>query len=840
MIKNFLFCCLNNSQLNPELIINQTIDDIDIQLDHTFDGNVECDDYVTLLTPPCEVVCDQATHSLYLSFAYNGDLSIIPHDDVVHEHADNTVITFLNSHILPADITAYNFIREPTDIELAQLNNTIVVGDVVQASSFNAIVARSVDGDAHETINWLDYDPSHSINAQPGNDQHVEAGSYSISEASPSQSDDIKLVLHQQAVEWLPERPGTTQQNYNLTDEHPFVLNQRDNPHKYAAAQRTHNYAFLNNYLAASRLYDLFGGPRSPHLLSNHLVHVMREVITLKDKDRADMCRKRGLFDTTPKQHTGRNFQYRESGTYCRHTMANCTCGDGFTAILMNDIYQEDVMNQLYQFCEMHPVYLIMQVFPNHVLGGDLIVAGTKQGDWYRHQTGIVFSPNTENGDLERHYVHDDILPALCLVNHHQAYGFDFEVLTRQSMGSCYNVVAVAIPRSQHRHHVRTLMMNTGITLSTNPDQHAINQARFDAPLPDHATQPYDVNIYNASLLKRSANHDVDDLDQPLMLPHAHSHMCEHCHRLYVHIHKSKEDNVMLANHRQFKYDCPYVACTNYNHVDCNCTTQQHKDATSELLKRVKISYRMNPRALIDHTLQVQQIIKDYPEKIAEIPPGDLPEVADHKPRPDLIGNVLTIHNSLMTPNGVAIPDDGLLYRYVNPDTNKPEFYRVMNGSRFNRGIYVSQNMTGCLVILFDPEEYTIKTDTLNRLHRKCSGVDSRKLYDLVHNAVYAEVPTATPTLVLQVADFTLRNLTAVFAHKNMFVVSAGAHYYQQAVSEALHYDYGILYNIRRLGLWRALRIEWVKLDCLGCTNGVVDLAELHTYNRPKLFAGAL
>jgi hypothetical protein len=382
------------------------------------------------------------------------------------------------------------------------------------------------------------------------------------------------------------------------------------NPHKYSAAYRKLHYSIVNDIYKGKYLKDIFGNARSGKLLNLCKVHIQRSIVTLKDVERLALIKKNKIEMVHkghyPKPNIG-------SPIACTHEFDKCYCATDADFMFLNDVYQAYIFHQLKTWVDTKktPIIVIMKVFDVQYFGGRIIVSHNgllhDQGCWYRIQkdNSIVFSPNTENTDTERHYVHIDMLANLYKNNYTVEYGYEFNVLHRDYFGAGATIIACAKPTTKPNKSLIFDLQQQHGTRYYNGGEEELVVARaqyYNNTIPEQSTQLYTVDGYNASLIKRSNNIMVDDF-KPLLDQHAnaHIHFCTTCTLPYLHVHmlgkNSKDAGSANAKHVQFDFDCPYKTCKNYNHVDCveNCSIINHKAARNTLMKYVKKTWYLNP-----------------------------------------------------------------------------------------------------------------------------------------------------------------------------------------------------------------------------------------------------
>jgi hypothetical protein len=652
---------------------------------------------------------------------------------------------------------------------------------------------------------------------------------------------------------WLPEFAGTD--NEYIFDRTLFLKaceEQGANPHRECAALRIVNYAYVNaNLQKRTSLIDYFGGARTPKLLSNAMVHVQRQVITNKDRQRLQLCRDRKLENTTPKNKTGENYRHQALGTFCEHRIEKCFCASNATVFFLNDVYQHEVMQTISGFMNKQTLIMILQVFPLNTIGGDIVIGATtpKQGSWYRLKNQqIVYSPNTENGDIERHYVHDDMLPELATQNEITRYGLTFEVLIRYNLHSCYSVVVRARKsnglKTKKKNIVQplfnpdTAVYRTGTSLTID----VVRQMFANNVIPVNATAPYEAEQYQKIQAERSKNIFVDKLDIVLRdNPKAHGHKCKDCKLFYVHVHnsKTKDAGQIDASHAQFKYDCPYDHCINFNHVGCNCTNKDHQAALATLMSRVKTTYGLLPTKAKE--LAVKTIAAIKTDDVDALEQSKTIDALEKVPMPNdndalpivTPTDVPLAHLDDMIKNGVVIPDDGKVYRYYNATTKIHEHYMYIGDkNHITRLDFLSSKFTGILHIVIEGTRTPVDTKFLNRVLNKVWSLDPEKFTPVITTLVGNQFPDHWDEGLIDAVRKIITN--TIIRHKaldNQFLSSTQVKFLRDARDNELNEDISFLSSIFKHGLIKSVKMLVTKMDLtvgdIHMTNGRLNLTQL-------------
>jgi hypothetical protein len=686
-----------------------------------------------------------------------------------------------------------------------------------------------------------------------------------------------EIIFNKKNNNLLKNFAGKFQVDFTADDFDKYVDAQHGNPHSHAAAVRSLNYQYVNQNYGKNKIIDLYGNARTPHLLRNSFVHVHRELITLKDASRVDLCRSKKLQDTTKLTGT---FKYQAFGTFCTHNINNCKCGAGVTMYFLNDVYAPEIYQSLNKFIVNNEfVIVVMQVFPSNMIGGDIVVthpSGSEviQGDWYRTVDKIVYSPYTENGDLEQHYIHDDMFNILCTQNTMVYHGVEYQVMNRTNLGSCYSVILQG--HSSKKKNTNMIKFNLtkcvhgfkGNSTLSFDDKFKIAVANYETKfLPNNATQLYDHNLYNAKLVGRSKNYYVPELGKQLNEVQHHGHICDYCALPYIHKHVSnaKDEHRMNAAHKQFDYDCPYHHCRNYNHVDCsevNCPSKNHAEARAVLLSKIKITYALEsdkmdellkdlPDVLRKHTPKKELVTKTIVNKSIGVELNAIqqaivneeivkqPQFNQEEVETTEINDPVE-HMRNMIQNGTVIPDNGLVYRYFNKELKRQEFYVHVSTNTYQLPLrFVSAKMTGTIFVVMQGTQTPIDLSWLSSLQDKTSSVASDKICEIVAKQVRRHYPDrilSQPELPIVITELLTRQHTRQNLLATYYKHSLQAQIHDEALANQLMVDRGFLRNVIRHGLFQAIgmsisvnapRLCYCCCGGLNIVNNPIDVNEL-------------
>jgi hypothetical protein len=642
-------------------------------------------------------------------------------------------------------------------------------------------------------------------------------------------------------------KPGTRQHNYPQKIFKQSVINQGENPHAEAAALRVCDYDFVNKFLVRkSRIIDWYGNARTPMLLSNHMVHVMRYLHTVKDKVRLDLCAKR-----LTEIKVSDKFKYEKRGTYCKHDITKCACAKDATVFFLNDVYDIATHEVISKKMTNNQVFIaILKVFPNDVLGGDIAVRpdGPIQGTWYRTKDArIVYTPNTEHGDIERHYVHPSILSELYHTDVCIRYGIQFTVLQRTSLYSCASVIVHGVRTKSATTKSEVFNFNQSVVHSCQvgtalEDWTSVLKACFnDNVIPEHCTALFDNVQYEKLQIARSVNTIVDDFTTVIGHKQAHGHKCKYCLLTYVHIHPSGEDHMIDAKHAQKDFDCPYVHCEYYNHVDCNCTSPQHKLAQSTLINRVKTSYRLDGlsiNAVVDDIKKVMAHCSVDPNVGETALKNAMDKVPITQPITDAVNYDPVAHTNEMTKDGKIIPDNGLVFRTFNKEAKSHDYYlhcRVDDTNAYV--IFCNRSLKGSLRVRIQHVDLTLTTKFICSVFRKCNNAATNEMTGIVTTCLTTEFSqNCTTDSIITFTQFIANMVLALQLKRNVFEASMLVEHINDARTNKTHLDHGFFGNLYQYGFRKAFMIAIIRAepDVFGIplTNGLVELPNLTMLNR--------
>jgi hypothetical protein len=676
---------------------------------------------------------------------------------------------------------------------------------------------------------------------------------------------DAKDLVASHGIVIRPKRPNNnygTLQNVNFDTQlaEQFVPGSSDNPHELSALKRKMCYAYVNNYLKANNvkyIKDLFGNARTPNLLDAVAVHVHREVVTLKDYERADLISKKKEFTYLTKKNA-KQLPAKQRPTWCKHLFSNCYCLDKADGkyFFLNDVYYANIYQDLHSWPSTRdvPIIVVMKVFDDNYLGGRIVVNFgdnvKDEGEWYRNKFNdmIVYSPLTNEFDTERHYVHPNIFSELFRSNKHNYCGYEFTVLHREIEGACATVIVIATPNKSDQKITgkKFVYYDQGYYGGSADDVTRVRALYEHSIVPTQATVPYTHDAWLQHCKQRSRNVVVDDLRLQLNVnKDGHVHFCDSCGSPYWHTHKLPKNfhsdaGSMAAKHPQFSFDCPYTHCTKYNHVDCTaqCNLPHHADAVEDLQNYCKNTARLSNdklaiflnstvklldndiHAVIPHTgnnyskSQLQAAVLNIP--------GDPGDVVKNVPKP---------FNHMMS-KAMNVLLDGHFYD-MNPITKNNEVYTKIQ-SLTGHLKSVSATNTGTLLFSAESEEFVIPDKTLNRIMNQCVGKQNS---DDVYTLIARQVTCATegyvsPGMVTAVTQFIVRDVIHRIALIGHLKHSAMGHYLNDALDgKVLPYD-GFFSACRMFGFRRAVRLWFTTLNFCGCNTGDVNVAELR-FNLP-------
>jgi len=645
----------------------------------------------------------------------------------------------------------------------------------------------------------------------------------------------------------LPIKVGTQQ----VRDVNDVMINhlsnevRAQNPHVYCAGQRAVDYHIVNLLLPKNSIVkDYFGGARTPKLLPDHAVHVHRPVITVADKNRLMLCQDKISNKSRYKDKRNPGPQpTKNKPTYCSHDFEKCFCAPSHTAGFLNDVYQSHVYETLNQWRETRHLYIIMKVFEPTYLGGRILVdhlaQSHDQGHWYRAGKQIVFAPNTNSTDVERNYVHDDLLPELFADNVVTRYGWTFTVLHRTSLGACASVILLGRPKANGvKNSVCAFKQPpTKYFGGTEDDVTAASAKYINVTIPNDSTALYTNELWFQFIRKRSSNTEADNLQVLLDNTNTgHIHFCRTCTLPYFHEHPlgkgaaAADAKSASAQHTQFDFDCPYNTCSNFNHVDCadDCRLPGHKAAILTLEKHTKKTVRLPQDAIDKFVREANDMLRAGHQPVVMYEDAPVNVTVDKLPaaEPKAVVNSVKLVTPTMSAALNEVPDG--TYSDIHPTTKVMEVYQSI-GNHYEKMTVVSSDNTGCYTFTIASDRFVVATKLLNRLItacRKCKSMEEAStLAAHLFSANHANV--LTPSMVALVVQYVFQQIVAQRAMVATIEASALGHFTRDALNSRLKPYRNFLHAWHVYGLREASKLCWTRLNLFGCTAGTVDVGNL-------------
>jgi len=510
-----------------------------------------------------------------------------------------------------------------------------------------------------------------------------------------------------------------------------------------------------------------------------------------------------------------------------------------------------------------------MKVFSDMHVGGEIIAQYNKktykQGYWYRiNDNRIVFVPNTENGDLEKAYVHEDMFGVLFKNNEMNTLGIDFTVLHRTSLGTCATVIVQAVKHNKNSklHGLADFRYKYNKAHKFEPNTEKLKEAELiyhefyiTKFIPNGSTAPFNMTTYSEGIRSNSANLSLDNIYTALDLPengNGHGHVCVYCKKPYVHVHPHKDDKFThLAKHPQFNYDCPYSDCANYNHIDCiNCLTPEHVLAIKTLVKFTKKTYRLNEKAIEEYNKDIKNfndngltvkvhgktnktlvannniMTADVANSITAV--GDNVQVDDGVLKPKLVEKKLelVLQDNNMTTDGLQIAVTnhtgdiikGQIHRFTNPNTKMNEFYCMLEGGNYHTVMALSDSNTGGIVFTIEPIGLCVNTNDLGlMLKRAYKSASNDAIFQMIHTHLTTKYAHNYDHNVLaHIANYIQLQTLLAYTIRNNACTSTTALLIDEARNGGVNIDYGALKNLKRYGLFKTMGMLLTKLQCCG------------------------
>jgi hypothetical protein len=303
-----------------------------------------------------------------------------------------------------------------------------------------------------------------------------------------------------------------------------------------------------------------------------------------------------------------------------------------------------------------------------------------------------------------------------------------------------------------------------------------------------------------------------------------HIHWCDHCTLPYWHKHKlghkhTNDRQSSHAKHPQFKFDCPYSQCDNYNHVDCSteCKLPGHAAATTDLAKRAQTAFRLSPAALAKFATDVNKLIDNQITAIVPANNGSTAVIPYDTAKLKQLVEAVPVKTTISGPQpyqpnmgaSMNIIPDGAHYD-LNPISKTNTVYSHVSGN-FGKFTTVSTGGNGFIEINTESDKYVLPAKLLNT----CITIGAQKkdiaeLNKYVERQVSGAMPgTLTPQMLLAAQMYVAENIISRSALIKGLQCSTTGDLLSEALNGGLVPYTGFWSTWWRGGFKRAVKLWW-------------------------------